>query len=57
MASEVEILLRFVLASVLGGFIGLETEIHRREAAVRTSYYNNFILDKCNIVALPLCHV
>jgi putative Mg2+ transporter-C (MgtC) family protein len=36
MASEVEILLRFVLASVLGGVIGLEREIHGREAGVRT---------------------
>jgi putative Mg2+ transporter-C (MgtC) family protein len=36
MASEVEIFLRFVLASVLGGVIGLEREIHGREAGVRT---------------------
>ena len=36
MASEGEILLRFVLASVLGGVIGLEREIHGREAGVRT---------------------
>ena len=36
MASEVEIILRFVLASVLGGVIGLEREVHGREAGVRT---------------------
>jgi putative Mg2+ transporter-C (MgtC) family protein len=36
MVSELEILLRFVLASVLGGVIGLEREIHGREAGVRT---------------------
>jgi len=36
MANEGEILLRFVLASVLGGMIGLEREIHGREAGVRT---------------------
>ncbi len=36
MASEVEILLRFLLASVFGGVIGLEREIHGREAGVRT---------------------
>lgn len=36
MVSEVEILIRFVLASVLGGVIGLEREIHGREAGIRT---------------------
>ena len=36
MVSEMEIILRFVLASVLGGVIGLEREVHGREAGVRT---------------------
>ena len=36
MVSEVEIILRFVLASVLGGLIGLEREVHGREAGIRT---------------------
>ena len=36
MVSEVEIILRFVLASVLGGLIGLEREVHGRDAGVRT---------------------
>jgi putative Mg2+ transporter-C (MgtC) family protein len=36
MVSEVEIILRFLLASVLGGVIGLEREVHGREAGVRT---------------------
>ena len=36
MVSELEIVLRFVLASVLGGMIGLEREVHGREAGVRT---------------------
>jgi len=36
MVSEVEIILRFVLASVLGGVIGLEREVHGREAGIRT---------------------
>ncbi len=36
MASEEEILLRFILAAVLGGIIGLEREIHGWEAGVRT---------------------
>jgi putative Mg2+ transporter-C (MgtC) family protein len=36
MGSEGEIIFRFVLASVLGGVIGLEREVHGREAGVRT---------------------
>jgi putative Mg2+ transporter-C (MgtC) family protein len=36
MVSEMEIILRFVLASLLGGVIGLEREVHGREAGVRT---------------------
>ena len=36
MVSEMEIILRFVLASVLGGVIGWEREVHGREAGVRT---------------------
>ncbi|HVP77805.1 MAG TPA: MgtC/SapB family protein [Thermodesulfobacteriota bacterium] len=36
MVSELEIVLRFVLASVLGGVIGLEREVHGREAGGRT---------------------
>jgi putative Mg2+ transporter-C (MgtC) family protein len=36
MVSDWEIILRFVLASVLGGVIGLEREVHGREAGVRT---------------------
>jgi len=36
MVSEVEIIFRFVLASVLGGVIGWEREVHGREAGVRT---------------------
>ncbi len=37
MPSDVEIILRLVLASFLGGVIGLEREIHGREAGVRTT--------------------
>ena len=36
MPSDVEIILRFGLAAALGGIIGLEREIHGREAGVRT---------------------
>ncbi len=37
MPSDLEITFRLVLASVLGGVIGLEREIHGREAGVRTT--------------------
>jgi putative Mg2+ transporter-C (MgtC) family protein len=36
MPHDLEIIFRLVLASILGGFIGLEREIHGREAGVRT---------------------
>ncbi len=36
MVSEVEIIFRFVLASVLGGVVGWEREVHGRQAGVRT---------------------
>lgn len=36
MADDLQIILRLVLASILGGLIGLEREIHGREAGVRT---------------------
>ena len=36
MVGEVEILIRFLLASFLGGALGLEREIHGREAGIRT---------------------
>jgi putative Mg2+ transporter-C (MgtC) family protein len=36
MVSEVEIIVRFAMASFLGGIIGLEREIHGREAGIRT---------------------
>lgn len=36
MVSEVEIIFRLVLASVLGGVIGWEREVHGRDAGVRT---------------------
>ena len=36
MPNDLEIIFRLVLASMLGGFIGLEREIHGREAGVRT---------------------
>jgi putative Mg2+ transporter-C (MgtC) family protein len=34
---DLEIILRLVLASILGGVIGLEREVHGREAGVRTT--------------------
>ncbi len=37
MVGDLEILLRLVLASILGGVIGLEREVHGREAGVRTT--------------------
>ena len=36
MVSDLEILLRLLLASVLGGMVGLEREMHGRPAGVRT---------------------
>lgn len=36
MVSDVEIIIRFVLASFLGGVIGWEREVHGRDAGVRT---------------------
>ena len=36
MPNDLEIIFRLVLASLLGGFIGLEREVHGREAGVRT---------------------
>jgi putative Mg2+ transporter-C (MgtC) family protein len=36
MPSDQEIVFRLILASVLGGIIGLEREVHGREAGVRT---------------------
>jgi putative Mg2+ transporter-C (MgtC) family protein len=36
MPSNLEIIFRLVLASILGGLIGLEREVHGREAGVRT---------------------
>jgi putative Mg2+ transporter-C (MgtC) family protein len=36
MPHDLEIILRLVLASILGGFIGLEREVHGRDAGVRT---------------------
>jgi putative Mg2+ transporter-C (MgtC) family protein len=36
MPNDLEIIFRLVLASILGGFIGLEREVHGREAGVRT---------------------
>jgi uncharacterized membrane protein YhiD involved in acid resistance len=36
MPNNLEIILRLVFASVLGGFVGLEREVHGREAGVRT---------------------
>ncbi len=37
MPGDLEIVLRLILASVLGGLIGLEREVHGREAGVRTT--------------------
>ncbi len=37
MPGDLEIILRLVLASILGGVIGLEREVHGREAGVRTT--------------------
>jgi putative Mg2+ transporter-C (MgtC) family protein len=36
MPHDVEIIIRLLLASILGGFVGLEREVHGREAGVRT---------------------
>jgi putative Mg2+ transporter-C (MgtC) family protein len=36
MPQDLEIIFRLVLASILGGLIGLEREVHGREAGVRT---------------------
>jgi putative Mg2+ transporter-C (MgtC) family protein len=36
MPGDLEIIFRLVLASLLGGFVGLEREVHGREAGVRT---------------------
>ncbi len=36
MPGDLEIVLRLVLASFLGGLVGLEREVHGREAGVRT---------------------
>ncbi|OPY63728.1 MAG: putative Mg(2+) transport ATPase [Syntrophorhabdaceae bacterium PtaU1.Bin034] len=36
MASDPEIIVRLLLASVLGGLVGLEREVHGREAGIRT---------------------
>ena len=36
MPSDLEIIFRFILASLLGGIVGLEREVHGREAGVRT---------------------
>jgi putative Mg2+ transporter-C (MgtC) family protein len=36
MASDVEIVIRLLLASFLGGMVGLEREVHGREAGIRT---------------------
>lgn len=36
MANNIELIVRLVLASFLGGIIGLEREVHGREAGVRT---------------------
>ncbi len=36
MASDPEIIIRLIIASILGGMIALEREIHGREAGVRT---------------------
>lgn len=38
MVSDLEIVLRLLLSAVLGGFVGLEREIHGREAGVRTYF-------------------
>jgi putative Mg2+ transporter-C (MgtC) family protein len=37
MPGDLEIILRLILASILGGVIGLEREVHGREAGVRTT--------------------